>query len=166
MTSPPFTITVTAEIVAWYGAVVSTAALAATAFTLWRDRSRIVVEGAVGMRVTRSGPYDPTKDYIVITVRNRGRRPRTIDKVGLVYRLPEKSQPVMALGDMAHKGPRNSPRENRRCGSSNRTTSRRQTSKRTGRWIKPGDATRDTRSDDKRDPLSSVGASAVVQLQG
>ena len=36
-----------------------------------------------GYRVTPGGPYDPTKEYIVITVANRGRRPRTIDKVGL-----------------------------------------------------------------------------------
>jgi hypothetical protein len=86
------TITITAETVAWYGAIVATLALGATLVNLWLDRERIRVEARVGWKMI-GGPYKSDKRYIVITVSNWGRRPRTIDRVGFTYRTPERSQP-------------------------------------------------------------------------
>jgi len=99
-------VTITAEAVAWYAAIVATAALAVQTVNLWRDRPRIRVSANLGQRVTPGGPYQPDTDYIVITVANSGRRPRTIEKVGFTQRLPGKSQPIIALGDSALWGPR------------------------------------------------------------
>jgi len=106
MTAQTFNLTITADTVAWYGAVVSTVALAVSAINVVRDRARIVVSAQVGMRLMGTGGgYKPNTDYIVITVANRGRRPRTIEKVGFTYRTAERSQPVIAA-DSALKGPR------------------------------------------------------------
>jgi len=79
-------IEISASVVAWYGAIMATLAVLISGLAAWRDRSRILVSGMAGYRVTPGGPYDPTKEYILITVTNRGRRPRTIDKVGLKVR--------------------------------------------------------------------------------
>ncbi len=98
------TINITASAVAWYGAVVSTLAVAATLWSLWRDRARIEVLGRVGYRFAGAAPYRPDTDYILITVVNHGRRPRTFNAVGLTIRTPEKSQPILS-GDCA-RGPK------------------------------------------------------------
>ena len=57
----------TTQLIAWYGALVATIVAIINISTAWRDRSRIVVTGKPGMRVTANAPYDPTKDYIVIS---------------------------------------------------------------------------------------------------
>ncbi len=79
-------IEISASMVAWYGAIVATLAIIINLLQLWRDRSRIVVKGRAGYKVTPGGPYDSTKSYILITVANHGRRSRTIDKVGVKLR--------------------------------------------------------------------------------
>ncbi len=91
------------EIVAWYGAIMATLAVGISGWVAWRDRPRIVVSALAGYRVTPGGPYDPTKEYILITVSNGGRRPRTIDKVGLKLRRGDRKH-IMAV-DSVLKGP-------------------------------------------------------------
>lgn len=99
-----FTVNITASAVAWYGAVVSTLALAGNLWSLWRDRARIEVLARMGYRFAGPAPYLPNTDYILITVINHGRRPKTFNAVGLTFRTPAKSQPLLS-GDCA-KGPR------------------------------------------------------------
>lgn len=89
------TITISADIVAWYAAIVSTTAVGIQLVNLWRDRPRIKVTAHLGYRAV-GGPYDPDQDHIIITVSNAGRRPRTINKVGFTQRIGEKSQPMVA----------------------------------------------------------------------
>jgi len=92
----------TTQLIAWYGALVATIVAIINISTAWRDRSRIVVTGKPGMRVTANAPYDPTKDYIVITVRNKGQRPRTITNVGI--KLKKGDYKVLVATDCAFKG--------------------------------------------------------------
>ncbi len=58
----------------------------------------------LGYRVAGPSPYQSDVDYIIITVVNHGRRPKSFTNVGLTIRTPEKSQPIMS-GDCG-KGPR------------------------------------------------------------
>jgi len=106
MTAQTFSFTITANTVAWYGAVVSTVALVISAINVVRDRARVIVWAQVGMRLMGTGGgYKPNTDYILITVANRGRRPRTIENAGFTYRTPERSQPgwLLTPGSRVHK---------------------------------------------------------------
>ena len=83
---PDITITISANTAAWYAAIVATLALIMSGITAWRDRARIKVVARAGYRVTGGGGYNPNKDYILFTICNKGRRPRTIEKVGWATR--------------------------------------------------------------------------------
>jgi hypothetical protein len=98
----PFTLVISADVVAWYAAIVATASVAFTAYSIWRDRSRVFVEGRAGYVVPKANPgvYDPQKTYTVVSVVNRGRRPCTIDKVGLKMR--GKGKHVMSGDALIH----------------------------------------------------------------
>jgi hypothetical protein len=76
-------ITISAEAVAWYGAIVGTGSLAVSALNAWRDRPRVRVTADAGYRIQggEERGYSPDKLYISVTVANRGRRPVTIEKV-------------------------------------------------------------------------------------
>jgi len=88
---------------AWWGAVVSTGLGALRVVELLRDRAKVVVSYKTGWRVTPNlFGYDPTKDYIVITVTNRGRRPVTITTVGGITK--EKGQQDFVLHDSFTQG--------------------------------------------------------------
>ena len=97
------TIEISASAVAWYGAIVATLALIISGWIAWRDRAHIVVTGMGPYRVTPGGPYHPTKDYIAITVANHGRRPKTVNLVGVKLRNG-KSKYILAH-DALIKGP-------------------------------------------------------------
>ncbi len=97
------TIEITANIVAWYAAVVATMAVLISDWTAWRDRARVIVTGIGPYRVTIGGPYDPTKEYIVITVANHGRRPKTVKMAGVKFRSGKSKHLVAA--DSVSKGP-------------------------------------------------------------
>ena len=91
-----------------YGAIVASIALCFSFLSLlvsfWvasRDRARIIVTGRSNYKVHPPGRYGPDQRFIVITVSNLGRRPRTISHVGV--RLKDRSQ-LMAT-DSFHKGP-------------------------------------------------------------
>jgi len=74
-------ITITAEVVAWYGAIVGTGSLVVGALNAWRDRARVAVRARPGYRVQNAPGYSPDKLYVAVTVANRGRRPVTISHV-------------------------------------------------------------------------------------
>lgn len=73
-------ITISADAVAWYGALVATGALMTNAYPIWRDRAKLVARLKADMKVSDDGPYSTEKTYLVITVGNRGRRPFTVEK--------------------------------------------------------------------------------------
>jgi hypothetical protein len=80
-------VTITANEVAWYAAVVATAAVGGNAYRAWRDRARLVVSACSGYRVTPGPhPYSPDATYIWITVANPGRRPATVEKAWLTMK--------------------------------------------------------------------------------
>jgi hypothetical protein len=77
-------ITITADVVAWYAAIVGTLALAVNVYLAWRDRAHLTVTARSGYRVTPGAhSYSPDKLYINVTVANRGRRPTTVSRVWL-----------------------------------------------------------------------------------
>jgi len=53
-----FSITITAEMVAWYAAVVSTIGLIFTGLAAWRDRARLSISISSNMRVLNVPRYD------------------------------------------------------------------------------------------------------------
>jgi hypothetical protein len=96
-------ITITAEVVAWYGAIVGTGSLGVSGLNAWRDRARIVVTARPGYRVKNAPGYSPDKLYVAVTVANRGRRPVTISHVW-VEKADSTKQKIL-LDDSIH-GPR------------------------------------------------------------
>jgi len=98
-------ITITASVVAWYAAIVSTCSLTISAYVALRDRARLKVEASPDYFVT--GPaagYDPNKKYILVTVASIGRRPVTIEKVALMRKKGLGGHHLLA--DSLSKGPR------------------------------------------------------------
>ncbi len=76
MSLPSITIQISADSVAWYGAIIATIAAVVSIYNAWRDRSRIALE--FGKNFRRVEEWDQALFYISIV--NRGRRPVKIDK--------------------------------------------------------------------------------------
>src|SRR5579884_1625798 len=95
---PQISITISAEAVAWYGAVVSAIGFLLSGYIALRDRPRLSISIDPNMRVKNVPSYDPRKTYINITVRNRGRRPVKIQTVYLKL-LGAKAAELMLVGD-------------------------------------------------------------------
>jgi hypothetical protein len=90
-------VTISANVVAWYAAIVSTVALGINAFTAWRDRPRVQVTARAGYKVFGGpSPYSRDKIYVLVTVANRGRRPVTITKVYLSRKSERKGAIILA----------------------------------------------------------------------
>ena len=84
MTVPSITFQISANSVAWYGAIVSTGALVVSAYNVWKDRARLHISYQKGMRVINAiPPFEEDKEYFVVTVRNRGQRPVALGNVGV-----------------------------------------------------------------------------------
>src|SRR5262245_43999259 len=86
-------ITITADVVAWYAAIVGTLALAVNVYLARRDRAHLAVTAQSGYRVTPGvHPYSPDTLYICVTVANRGRRTATVARVWLTSKGMEGGQ--------------------------------------------------------------------------
>jgi len=96
-------ITVTASMVAWYAALVSTASLGLGIFLALRDRPRIRLTARTNWIVIGDSGYGPDEKYICITVANRGRRPVTIQSIGLESKG---DGPDYLASDSMRQGPR------------------------------------------------------------
>jgi hypothetical protein len=84
---PDISIQISANVVAWYAAIVSTIGLAISLYTIWKDRAHVRISIHPNVRLMNAPPYNPNRTYIDITVRNRGRRPTKISTVSLkLYR--------------------------------------------------------------------------------
>jgi len=79
-------IEISASVVAWYAAIISTISLIITGYNIWRDRAHIKIKYEPGMvllgDVSALG-YDPDKRYLSISVINCGRRPIRIESASL-----------------------------------------------------------------------------------
>jgi hypothetical protein len=74
-------------VVAWYAAIVSTFGLLISLYTVWKDRVRLAITITPDMLLIEGHRYDPSKTYISVTIRNRGRRATKISTVYLkLYR--------------------------------------------------------------------------------
>lgn len=76
----PITIQISATAVAWYGAIIATVSILIGAYNAWRDRARIKVKVSYHILLKPLG----NKEFAVITVINRGRRPITLNSIGSV----------------------------------------------------------------------------------
>ena len=75
---------ISADVVAWYGAILATIGVAFQLLSHYRDRANIYIKVQRDMMVYGNNPiYDKKKVYINITVINRGRRPINISKAGI-----------------------------------------------------------------------------------
>lgn len=76
---------ISANVVAWYAAIISTISLMVTGYNIWRDRARIKIEYEPNRillgDVSALGYKD--KKYLSISVINRGRRPIRIESASL-----------------------------------------------------------------------------------
>jgi hypothetical protein len=79
-------IEISASVVAWYAAVISTVNLIVIGYNIWRDRAHIKIKYEPGMNllgdVSALG-YNLEKKYLSISVINRGRRPIRIEIASL-----------------------------------------------------------------------------------
>lgn len=76
MSLPNITVQISADAVAWYGAVIATLAAAVSIYNAWRDRSKVILE--FGKNFRRPDEWDEPLFYVSVV--NRGRRPVRIDK--------------------------------------------------------------------------------------
>lgn len=90
MFNPMVKIEISAGSVAWYAAIVATLSFIFSAYHILRDRARIILKFQKNMRVHGVPAYKPDKDYFVITVVNRGRRPVIITQAGCKFKQKEK----------------------------------------------------------------------------
>lgn len=75
-------VTISADVVAWYGAIVATIAVIIPGVVAWRDRSRLKIQWKPNMEVHRNGRQ---AQQCVITVSNMGRRPLRISVAGVQF---------------------------------------------------------------------------------
>lgn len=73
------------DIVALWGAITGTVSIVIAIFTYNRDRAKIKVSLKRNWRVVNHPHYDPSEDYAVLTVNNKGRRPVAIINAGYVF---------------------------------------------------------------------------------
>ncbi|MCE9642971.1 MAG: hypothetical protein K8Q97_01455 [Candidatus Andersenbacteria bacterium] len=85
MLGSPFSVTITADAVAWYGAIIASIAFATNAYNIFRDRPKVTISYQENMNVINHPSYDPNQKYLSVTVTNRGRRSLRIEKGG--YRV-------------------------------------------------------------------------------
>lgn len=78
-----------ADPLAIYGAVIGTVGAAGAAFAIYnsavRDRANIKVRPSFGFPKFGPLPGGPTKEFVLLTASNRGRRPVTFTSGGLLY---------------------------------------------------------------------------------
>ncbi len=105
-------ITISANVVAWYGAIVATVSGLMGGYAIWRDRTKLKVSVSPSMNIMPlpSGS-DPNAAFVVVKVANVGRRPihlenahfkpRTKGKKWLVVFTPWRPGPILNEGQSA-----------------------------------------------------------------
>ena len=92
----PISITVSANAVAWYAALVSTALLILRYLDYRKDRVNVKLDCRSDYRVYGdTAPYKPDTDYIMIKVINKGRRSVTIGNVGFITKGKKEKDAIL-----------------------------------------------------------------------
>src|SRR6266852_6176083 len=89
MVQPHFTLTITASVVAWYAATLSTVTTVVQLAFFFRDRVRVKVKIQQNMESV-GDPASAGITLTIITVANEGRRPVTIRGIGLMHLRQDK----------------------------------------------------------------------------
>lgn len=86
MVFPNVSIQISANSVAWYGAILATIGACISIYNVWKDRSHIKITYQKGMRIMNAlPPWSENKDYFMVHIANTGRRPVAIGNVGIQY---------------------------------------------------------------------------------
>lgn len=103
--SLPITISISADVVAWYAALVSTGMFFFEFLKYRRERVHVALECKLNYRIYGAGSqYAEGKNYIIIKVINRGIRPVTITTVGFITKNKEEGNGI--LSDSVRSGSR------------------------------------------------------------
>jgi len=79
-----FDLKITADMVAWYGAIVATTSVLFSGYNIYRDRPRLKIQFQRNLRIINAVlPYEEDKDYFSIIVINKGQRTTSIGNVGI-----------------------------------------------------------------------------------
>lgn len=77
-------IIISANTVAWFGAIVASISLVFGVYNILRDRPKLKIQFQKDVQLMNTDPlYDSSKTYVSISVINRGRRPIRIESAGL-----------------------------------------------------------------------------------
>jgi len=95
---------ITAEAVAWYGAIAATVSFLVSACHVWRDRARVRIHVNPGMCMYPEERGGEGKTYTVVTVSNPGRRPFTVTHVW--FETDKKKDPRLLVPHSVKGGPR------------------------------------------------------------
>jgi hypothetical protein len=86
MQIPDANLQISANAVAWYGAIVATFGAFVSLYNAWCDRSLVIIDFQKGMKIINAvPPYSEDKEYFIITVINKGRRPVALGTVAFTY---------------------------------------------------------------------------------
>lgn len=101
LAAPVVEVTISAEAVAWYGAVVATASAILSGYLAVRDRASLKVTARPNYQVFGE---DPTRLYISVDIANKGRRPVSIRSVALVRVAAGKTTRIVPVESL-RRGP-------------------------------------------------------------
>lgn len=86
MVLPEISIQISANSVAWYGAILATLGASVSLYNLWKDRGRIKITYQKNMQVRNAvPPFTEGEVYFIVNVINKGRRPLVIGTVAMQY---------------------------------------------------------------------------------
>lgn len=85
MAQPHLTLTISASVVAWYAAIVSTVSSAIQFANFLRDRPHVKLKVQKDMKIFGDPRHPEERIHTIVTAVNAGRRPLTIISIGLLY---------------------------------------------------------------------------------
>jgi hypothetical protein len=86
MSIPEISIKISANSVAWYGAILATIGASISVYNAWKDRKQIKIFPQMNMRIFNARPpFEENKDYFIVNITNTGRRPVAIGNVAIQY---------------------------------------------------------------------------------
>lgn len=95
MILPLIKIEVSANSVAWYGAILATGSLVVSILNFLKDRRKVKVKISDGWLIPRNNPWGSDEKKIFIAAENHGKRPVILNQVGFI--LSNKSSLIMPL---------------------------------------------------------------------
>lgn len=86
MKIPEISIQISANSVAWYGAIIATIGASVSIYNAWKDCGQIKITYQKGMRIMNAiPPWSEDKDYFIVNITNTGRRPIAVGNVAIQY---------------------------------------------------------------------------------